>query len=322
MIKGKYLMHRRHVQKAMWFVEKCPGEIGGLGKSKFIGTHKIEGGHEAVWCSESLDLLQQTVGAADVNLEPLATSNWFDEKLGEEWRSSRPNLLFWHSHVRMMVFMSSTDTATVDRLVMSRGYVISVVFNKKWDVHCQVDWIDENDTKYTLQCELEIYGDAYNGKELEDQQMTWKKEYDELVLHRPAWSYKFQGQGTGRVAQPHYGSYVLGAKETQGKEKEEQGEKTQIERCKEVITALDKRFLITKMVRAGMPVPITVQINKGTKPGVVSNEESRICQQCKEIWLYSAEGVKKGFCIECLTSNINKYIAAKTKKEEGRELTN
>lgn len=117
----KYTLHIESMvfQKIMFWVDKAPGEVSGLGKltiDKDTGIIKIT---EAI-------LVKQVNGAASTELDPQAVG-----KAMYAMRDVPGHLNFWwHSHVNMQVFWSGTDMNTI-REIGQHGFLVSTVFNKK-----------------------------------------------------------------------------------------------------------------------------------------------------------------------------------------------
>lgn len=103
------------------WVDKSPVEVSGLGK-----ITRQEGGDLLV---TDVYLLDQENTATDTELDANAIS-----KLMFETKDVEGDLSFWwHSHVNMGVFWSSTDMEAIHQLG-EYGYVVASVFNKKKEV--------------------------------------------------------------------------------------------------------------------------------------------------------------------------------------------
>ena len=133
-----YNVHRQ----IMFYVNNCDKEIGGMGRIKF---DKTKGEYTVL----SVCLPTQEVGSAHTDLDAdsvakceLATINdegWFN--------------FWWHSHVNMQAFWSSTDTATIKDMG-KQGLCVAVVFNKRRECRGAVyarseaehvpDWFNDN----------------------------------------------------------------------------------------------------------------------------------------------------------------------------------
>lgn len=117
----KVLLTKNVYQEIMFYVDKSPVEISGVGRVK-----RQDNGDLLV---TKIYLLNQvnSSAATDIDQEALA-------KLMYESREDQPiygDLTFWwHSHVHMGVFWSGTDMATIKQFGKN-GYLVSTVFNKK-----------------------------------------------------------------------------------------------------------------------------------------------------------------------------------------------
>lgn len=112
-------------QKIMYWVNKAPGEISGLGKvvPKEDGTFRVT----------SAVLIKQENGAASTEMDGAAIS-----KCMFELKDDPGHLNFWwHSHVNMEVFWSGTDIDTI-REIGQNGFVVATVFNKKREMKSAV----------------------------------------------------------------------------------------------------------------------------------------------------------------------------------------
>ena len=111
--------------KIMWWVHRCPVEIGGYGTV----LHDPETGYYI----KDAFLVGQEVTGADVEFSPEQEA----EAL-EEYHKEEGELLFWwHSHVNMAVVWSSTDYENIYRKGRD-GLIISTVFNKKEEMRTSI----------------------------------------------------------------------------------------------------------------------------------------------------------------------------------------
>jgi len=112
----KLIIDNKVYEKVMHCVDSSHLEIGGL------GLVKIEG--DEVYVTEFF-LLEQDVTSTTTQLQAAAIS-----KLLYQTRDTTGELLWWwHSHVDMDVFWSSTDMATI-REFGEEGRFFATVFNK------------------------------------------------------------------------------------------------------------------------------------------------------------------------------------------------
>lgn len=131
--------------KMRYFVEECHEEISGFGKckpEKFLVTRKNEYGvsvEEEVsgLLVYDIEILPQTVSGAHSSIDEEELVRFLTEKTmaGE---STKPYKVWWHSHVNMQAFFSTTDTGTIEQ---STGfpYLLSIVTNKPGDIQTRLD---------------------------------------------------------------------------------------------------------------------------------------------------------------------------------------
>lgn len=107
-----------HSKIMHWINKATSDEISGFGKVTYHAETGVFQIHDA-W------LLKQTNGSAhtDIDGQSLAKLMYTSrEEPGElKW--------WWHSHVKMPVFWSGTDTATIKELA-SQGWILATVFNQ------------------------------------------------------------------------------------------------------------------------------------------------------------------------------------------------
>jgi hypothetical protein len=109
------------------YVELCPSEIGGLGEVHADGDGFLV---------TELFLLQQSVSAAETELQPEAVLDFLGRCLAEG-RDPALLRLWWHSHAEHEVEWSETDEATIEGF--GADALISVVTNKAGDLVCRYD---------------------------------------------------------------------------------------------------------------------------------------------------------------------------------------
>ncbi len=149
-------------EKIMYWVEKCPREISGLGKVIHNkGSMLITSAH----------LLNQENTAASTEIDAADVG-----RLEYETRDEEGALNFWwHSHVDMDVYWSVTDMSTIHEFG-DNGWCLAGVFNKKNEQRFAYyqggssfyppAWSDAIDVKIRM-----------GGHKVE----SWDKEYDERV---------------------------------------------------------------------------------------------------------------------------------------------
>ena len=105
--------------KIQFIVDNCDKEVSGLGTVVFDPN---ENGYRVT----DVMLLEQEVGSAHTDLDDQAVA-----KACFEMKDAEGELAFWwHSHVNMSVFWSSTDHDTMEKIGRN-GLCVAVVFNKK-----------------------------------------------------------------------------------------------------------------------------------------------------------------------------------------------
>lgn len=108
------------------WVHICPKEISGLGTVEVIGNNYIV---------DEVFLYKQKVSAADTELDSASVAEFMSNISEKKRRRLR---FWWHSHVNMSTFWSSTDEACIKTLLQD-DYIISTVFNKKNEHLTRVD---------------------------------------------------------------------------------------------------------------------------------------------------------------------------------------
>jgi len=103
--------------KILYWVDKSPVEISGLGKVVM---------KDGVFHVVSAYLLDQKNTAASTDITPEAVAKLMYESKDDEGHLN----FWWHSHVNMKCFWSSTDTETI-RQLGEKGWCLATVFNKK-----------------------------------------------------------------------------------------------------------------------------------------------------------------------------------------------
>jgi hypothetical protein len=183
----KFDIPKDKYDKIMYWVNKSSDEVSGFGTLTFAdNTFRLE----------EVFLLDQKVGGAhtDIDAESLSKLEYkcFSEKV-------KGNLNFWwHSHVKMDVFWSGTDKATIEELGKN-GWILASVFNQKDEVrtaYCaQVTMPFIGVTHHMVdQVDTEISGYYPNGTEEWDREFK-EKVTDKKVVEQP-FTGMFQSYGT------------------------------------------------------------------------------------------------------------------------------
>lgn len=121
--------------KMGYYVNQCEDEISGLGKVELVS----ENGEEYL-IVDDLEIFEQTVSAAHSTIpdEALAKFTFEMTKKGEDLSKWR---LWWHSHAKMSVFFSGTDTSTIDKST-EFPWMLSLVTNHAGDMKARFDLYD------------------------------------------------------------------------------------------------------------------------------------------------------------------------------------
>jgi len=114
-------------QKLDLYIKHCADEISGLGRvvrsnGKMIITEII--------------LLKQECSSSSSDLDEKELDEFVLTEI-EQGRPIEDLKLWWHSHVNMSTFWSSTDTGTIEKL--KNGWCISIVGNKSGQYKTRVD---------------------------------------------------------------------------------------------------------------------------------------------------------------------------------------
>jgi hypothetical protein len=178
-------------RKVMHWVNKSSIEVSGFGK---VVRDPVTGSFEIV----EAYLLEQEGGSAHTDID--------DKALGKLMYTSKdaPGDLrwWWHSHVRMQTFWSSTDTATIKELG-KQGWIVASVFNQMEEIKSALCY----QTTSIFGQDLQLHDDIktsilYNVDEAEIAQ--WDEEFTAKVKQK-AWA---------QTAFPSLGrdAYEMGAK--------------------------------------------------------------------------------------------------------------
>lgn len=155
-------------RKIMHWINKSNDEVSGFGKVIYYPETKVFQIQDAF-------LIKQTNGAAhtDIDATELARLNY--QKIQEpgdlRW--------WWHSHVNMPVFWSSTDKETIQELG-SQGWIAATVFNKRHESRSAISYRAESPFGVTTELKDEV---AFHVIEEVDEEIikAWDTEYDSKV---------------------------------------------------------------------------------------------------------------------------------------------
>lgn len=113
----KVIIPEKVLHKIMYWVNKSPVEISGLGRVKLDkGVYTVLDAH----------LLEQENTATTTDIDAAAAAKLMFQMKDEDGYLN----FWWHSHVNMGVFWSGTDTTTI-REFGAHGFCLATVFNKK-----------------------------------------------------------------------------------------------------------------------------------------------------------------------------------------------
>lgn len=112
------------------YIHAIDAEISGFGKIERISNNEIK--------IVDIKIFKQTVSSSETEIDEEDISSFLIELMNnnenpEDWK------VWWHSHHTMDVFWSGTDVATINKLVASMGWVLSVVGNKRDLLKCRLD---------------------------------------------------------------------------------------------------------------------------------------------------------------------------------------
>lgn len=127
-INNKIYFLKSAYQKMRYYVSLCEDEISGLGK--------IEEQNGKLVVTD-VQIFKQVVSGAHSDLDDDALAEFLFEKTknGDDLAKWR---LWWHSHAKMNVFFSGTDTNTIDTST-EFPWLISVVTNHKNEILARYD---------------------------------------------------------------------------------------------------------------------------------------------------------------------------------------
>lgn len=124
----KIIIPKQVHDKVMHWVNKTSNEVSGFGKVIFDSENKTFTVTDAF-------LVEQTGGSAHTDIDGGSLG-----KLMYKTKDTEGELKWWwHSHVKMSVFWSSTDTDTIKELG-GNGWITASVFNQKNEVRSAVCW--------------------------------------------------------------------------------------------------------------------------------------------------------------------------------------
>lgn len=115
--------------KMKYYVSSVDAEISGVGKTHMIG--------EDIYVEDVIIFKQKCTSAhTDIDQEDEMKVMYERDLRGE---SSKDWNLWWHSHSRMGVFWSGTDTQNIEDQASNGSYLLSIVTNNKGDFKTRFD---------------------------------------------------------------------------------------------------------------------------------------------------------------------------------------
>lgn len=155
-MKPKIIIPANIRNKIQFIVDNCPLEVSGLGTVVF---DKAENAYRVT----DVMLLDQEVGSAHTDID--------DEAVAQacyDMREAEGELAFWwHSHVNMSTFWSSTDHSTMEA-IGKNGLCVAVVFNKKEEMRGAIVMTPEGYPSYKIdEVDIEVeYEYDFNTEDL------------------------------------------------------------------------------------------------------------------------------------------------------------
>lgn len=125
----KLLIERGAWQKIQAYVDNCPYEIGGLGKVTCV---------DGDFLVTDAEIFTQKVNAAHVEMTAETLALFQTEKVRAK-QSMRDYKFWWHSHAKMAVFFSGTDTDTINQSGAEFPWLVSFVTNHKHEKVARLD---------------------------------------------------------------------------------------------------------------------------------------------------------------------------------------
>lgn len=123
----KVHISREAMYKLQRYIDFCPIEIAGLGKSKNVG--------DAIEVYDIFSLPQvATGGSAEIDIDTIAEYITGAVERGEPTEDIK---VWWHSHVGFGAHWSGIDIRMAN--AFSTGYMVGILGNKQYDFVCRVD---------------------------------------------------------------------------------------------------------------------------------------------------------------------------------------
>jgi hypothetical protein len=160
-------------QKIMHWINLTDKEVGGFGK--------------VVWDAENKSftiidayLLKQEVGSAHTDID----ADSMCDLMVDTFKVEGELKWWWHSHVNMDVFWSSTDRETIQE-IGEKGWCLATVFNKKYQMRSALGFNNDVFTTYSFADDIKTVVD--NPSITSELQEQWTKEYKDNVREKSAY---------------------------------------------------------------------------------------------------------------------------------------
>lgn len=203
MSKPRLFIPRTVYQQIMHWVNQEDLEVSGMGKIKYVK----DGNYFYV---SKVYLLDQEVGAAhtDIDAEALGKLEY------ETFKQDGDLNFWWHSHVKMDVFWSGTDTSTI-KTMGGNGYCVATVFNQHKKMRTAVCYKATTDFGETVtfidECDTIIYDPEPSAETI----ARWTEDYKAKVRRKSyattttttEWNNWGAASGHSTVQQQSFGSF-------------------------------------------------------------------------------------------------------------------
>lgn len=173
--KPQLYIPRKVFNKIMFWVDKCPLEVSGMGIISYDESKHF-------FYVRDVFLLEQEVTSSTTDIDPKALGKLEHELYVNKVKGDLN--FWWHSHVNMAVFWSSQDKDTITQMG-SQGYCVATVFNKKREMRSALCAKYEanfglKSTVFVDELQTIIHDPLPSQSELSD----WTKQYEERVKEK------------------------------------------------------------------------------------------------------------------------------------------
>jgi hypothetical protein len=180
--------------KLDFYVKEVPTEISGLGTVKIISRDQI--------LIDNIYLLKQEVTKEGTKLNQQDIAMLIAKMIKNKQDPSMIRL-WWHSHVNMSAFWStSDDIPTINSFSKTTDWFLSLVINKQGDYLCRLDFFKP--LRITLEIQLEIFPQSITEEEKKLLQEEVSQKLTVLTEQEPIEGvyYNHEFSQTGRYCQP------------------------------------------------------------------------------------------------------------------------